>query len=77
MDTTHKAGCSQPATTNLFCPACGKLLERGSLRRVRIEGFHGPESTSPRMEAFWNTGDPRCFDTSVPVGTVTAEYDPV
>ena len=45
-------------TGSLFCPRCGKLIEPGSLRSLRIESFHGAQSLSPKMEKFWETGDP-------------------
>ena len=45
----------------LFCDRCGKLKEAGSLARVRFQGFLGKESTNPKMEQFWETGDAEVF----------------
>lgn len=42
----------------LFCGECGKLKEAGSLKGLRIEGFTGAQSTSPKIEKFLDTGDP-------------------
>lgn len=45
---------------NLFCE-CGKVEDRSALKRVRLMGFHGSQSTSPAMDMFWRTGDPASF----------------
>lgn len=45
---------------NLFC-VCGKVKDQAALKRVRLMGFHGNQSTSPAMEAFWASGDPTVF----------------
>ena len=45
--------------TTLFCGLCGKEREKGSLRRVRIDArFKGVASLNPKIEQFWETGDP-------------------
>jgi hypothetical protein len=47
-----------PEFTTVFCPECGKA-DRAALKRVRLMGPIGVQhSTSPAIEAFWNTGDP-------------------
>lgn len=45
---------------HLFCH-CGKLLDREGLKKVRFTQFLGTQSTNPRMEEFWATGDPDVF----------------
>lgn len=55
-------GCPGPTGAGMFCSTCGKLKEPGSLRKVRLQGFIGTASTSPKMEKFWATGDPEVFD---------------
>ena len=53
MDCEHDAG------RTLFCGICGKERNRGDLKRVKLMGFVGTEqSTSPKIEAFWASGDP-------------------
>lgn len=49
---------SADQSRNLFCGACGKVKEPGSLKRVRLMGFSGPASLNPNIERFWETGDP-------------------
>jgi hypothetical protein len=44
--------------TTLFCGLCGKEREKGSLRRVKLQGFTGAASLNPNIERFWETGDP-------------------
>lgn len=41
----------------MFC-ACGKVVDRQALKRVRFKGFTGGSSTNPKIERFWATGDP-------------------
>ena len=46
----------------LFCQSCGKLLNQEVLKSVRLPGFVGvAHSTSPKIEEFWQTGDPAVF----------------
>lgn len=54
--------CDNHTGTSLFCSTCGRLREPGSLRSVKIQGFVGVHSTNPKMETFWETGDPAVFD---------------
>jgi hypothetical protein len=51
--------CQNPRTTrNLFC-ACGKLYSKAELANVQVAGFVGvANSTNPKLERFWATGDP-------------------
>jgi hypothetical protein len=52
---------SDPGAT-LFCQHCGKLLDRAALEHVRLMGPVGVQhSTSPKIEQFWQTGDPAVF----------------
>lgn len=60
MDTSDDfcdEGCDSQ-TSSLFCPRCGRLLEPGSLKSLRIETFSGAQSLNPNVEKFWETGDP-------------------
>lgn len=57
-DCTHENALPK----RLFCSECGRLLEPGSLRSIRFQGFLGCQSTNPKMEEFWATGDPEVFD---------------
>lgn len=46
-----------------FCQSCGKVLNRKTLRSVRPMGFVGVQhSLSPKIDEWWNTGDPEVFD---------------
>jgi hypothetical protein len=45
----------------MFCGLCGKVRDRGALRRVRLMGFTGGQSTNPKVEEFFATGDPSVF----------------
>jgi hypothetical protein len=41
-----------------FCPVCGKA-DKAALGRIRLMGPVGVlHSNSPKIEAFWATGDP-------------------
>lgn len=55
--TSCTDGCDKQ-TGSLFCPRCGRLIEPGSLKTLRIDSFTGGQSLSPKMEKFWETGDP-------------------
>jgi hypothetical protein len=45
-----------------FCSACGKLLDRDSLRQLRLLGPVGiAHTTSSTVEEFFATGDPDVF----------------
>jgi hypothetical protein len=49
----------------LFCENCGAVLDRAGLSKVRLMGPVGVQhSNSPKIEEFWETGDPAVF--SVP-----------
>ena len=51
-----------PTTRNVFCPVCGKA-DTGALKRVRLMGFVGvAHSTSPKIEAFLDSGDPAALN---------------
>lgn len=48
-----------PGRNGVFCQECGKLLDREALKRIRPMGPIGVVHTnSPRVEAFWESGDP-------------------
>lgn len=50
-----------PGANGIFCQleGCGKLLDMAALKRIRPMGPIGVMHTnSPRVEAFWNSGDP-------------------
>lgn len=52
----------QPFST-VFCPACGHA-DKKALRRVRLMGPVGVEhSNSPKIQQFWETGDPSVFSS--------------
>lgn len=51
-----------PDTERMFCPLCGRVADVTALRAVRLVGFIGPGSINPRVERFWETGDPEVFD---------------
>jgi len=49
----------RPSTPPMFCPTCSKVVDPNGLRAVRVMGFVGVQhSTSPKIEAFFETGDP-------------------
>lgn len=61
MDKTYCAPACEPHATT-FCPACGRA-DQGKLKRVRLMGPVGVlHSNSPKIEQFWETGDPSVFD---------------
>jgi hypothetical protein len=46
----------------LFCENCGAVVDRSNLRAVRLLGPVGVQhSNSPKIEQFWETGDPSVF----------------
>lgn len=48
---------------SLFCSTCGAVLDMDDLKGVRLMGAIGvAHSSSPKIEEFWNTGDPNVFD---------------
>lgn len=51
-----------PDTDRMFCPLCGRVADVAALRAVCLLGFIGPGSLNPRVERFWETGDPEVFD---------------
>jgi hypothetical protein len=52
-----------PAFETTFCPACGRA-NKARLQGVRLMGFVGVlHSTSPKIEEFWQRGDPEIFKT--------------
>ncbi len=55
---TECARCGRDPGEGLFCHHCGLLVEAGSLQRVRIDTFMGTESLNPKVEQFFETGDP-------------------
>lgn len=50
----------------LFCE-CGRLLDPAGLRSVRIQGGTGNSSSSPRVRAFLNTGEPELLNPAVKI----------
>lgn len=63
MRTCQRCG-TDDDTRRLFCPECGASFSLADLRRVRLMGLVGVEnSTSPKIEQFWQTGDPAVFET--------------
>lgn len=59
QDHHCKPVCQSFETT--FCPRCGKA-DRAKLKGVRVMGFVGVQnSTSPKIEEFFATGDPTVF----------------
>ena len=43
----------------IFCTLCGKLIDRGILRGVKLLGSVGTErSMNPKIQEFWRTGNP-------------------
>jgi hypothetical protein len=57
--TDSKCDHTQCEPGRLFCTECGKLLDRNTLRGIRLAGFVGVRhSTSPAIEEFWATGNP-------------------
>lgn len=60
MAREHHCDTCPPHSTT-FCPVCGKA-DRTTLGKVRLAGFVGVQhSTSPKVEEFWQTGDPSVF----------------
>ncbi len=59
----HCSPTCQPHPNRTFCPSCGKA-DRSVLNTIRLPGFVGVvHSTSPKIEQFWETGDPTVFST--------------
>jgi len=51
-----------PASDRIFCPDCGRVLDRAGLRQVRIMGGVGVvNGSSDSLDKFWATGDPDVF----------------
>ena len=46
----------------VFC-RCGKVVDLAGLKSIDVAGFRGPQSLNPKMETFWETGDPSVFDS--------------
>ena len=62
MNKTYCQPACEPHRTT-FCPMCGKA-DKGALKKVRLMGPIGVEhSNSPKIEQFWQTGDPSVFDS--------------
>lgn len=57
-DRCEDDSCAGETARSLFCATCGKVLDPVGLKRVRIQGFTGAASTNPKIERFWETGDP-------------------
>lgn len=54
--------CGEPVQERaVFCPSCGAVVDLEGLRGQRIVGFVGAQSTNPKVEQFWETGDPSVF----------------
>lgn len=52
-----------PPHRTVFCPTCGRA-DKAKLKTVRLPGFVGViHSTSPKIEQFWETGDPSVFSS--------------
>lgn len=49
-----------------FCE-CGKVVDPDGLKRTAINGFSGGQSMSPRVEKFWQTGEPEVLKRSWPL----------
>ena len=51
--------------STIWCPQCGKSFDpektREVLGSVGFKNFTGGSSTSPKVEKFWETGDPSVF----------------
>jgi hypothetical protein len=49
-----------PANANaVFCVECGKIIDLEGLRSIRLAGAIGVRhSSNPKIERFWQTGDP-------------------
>ena len=60
-------GCQPPPghRSGIWCPQCGKSFDpektRAVLSSVGFKNFTGVDSTSPKVEEFWQTGDPSVF----------------
>lgn len=50
---TECENCSGPG---IFCPACGKVIDREALRSVGIQTFRGRFSLKPSIERMYETG---------------------
>jgi hypothetical protein len=60
----ERCGATNDGSTR-FCYACGKLLDKEGLRRVRLMGAVGiweNRHTNPKIDEFFSTGDPDVFD---------------
>lgn len=42
----------------IFCPSCGKVLDREALKSMRFKGFTGRFSLKPNIEASYELGIP-------------------
>lgn len=57
--------CNRRGDGGIWCPHCKKAYDLEEAREIlgslKWKNFTGAESTSPKVEEFWKTGDPAVF----------------
>ncbi len=61
----HCAHCGIDTEGGIWCSVCKRSYDRNETRKVlasmKFKNFTGQASCSPKVEQFWQTGDPAVF----------------
>jgi len=61
----HCPTCDKDTEGGIWCGVCGKAYSSTDASRIlggmKFKSFTGASSTSPKVEKFWQTGDPSVF----------------
>jgi len=60
MNDRH-SNCPNSGGSTTFCPDCGLIQADRNAVAKRLKGGIGPYSNSPKMQEFFETGDPEVF----------------
>ena len=64
----HCSVCCIDTEGGIWCSVCSKAYDRGEAREIlsslKIHSFSGGASLNPRVEAFYESGDPAVLDRS-------------
>lgn len=59
--------CSLDGDGGIWCPNCKRAYDldeaRSTLSSIKLHSFTGGASLNPKVEQFWQTGDPEVFAT--------------
>lgn len=65
MNACTNCGTPRTGEHKIWCPTCGLAWDIDEAREVlgslKVQGFTGRHSLSPKMTEFWATGDPEVF----------------